>query len=77
MTHEEIRILAKQIVDRVPGGMEGPEVAELAMLLVSALVFQAPIERREEVITQLKRGFQTAITQGEIRGELRQASSQL
>ena len=76
MTENEIRAIGKNILDSVPGGMDGPDVAQLAMLLISALVFQTPVERREGVIAQLKRGFQNAITEGALRGDLRHASKQ-
>jgi hypothetical protein len=44
MNPDQIKGMAKSILDSVPGGMEGPDVAQLAMLLISALVFQTPAE---------------------------------
>ena len=77
MRPDEIEGMAKSILNSVAGGMEGPDVARLAMHLISVLVFQTPVERREEVVAQLRRGFQNAITQGEIWGDLRHVSDQL
>jgi|HubBroStandDraft_6_1064221.scaffolds.fasta_scaffold1835792_2 hypothetical protein len=76
MSPDEIKGIAKSILNSVSGGMEGPDIAELAMLLVSVLVFQTPIGRREEVSAELRRGFQAAIAEGEIRGDLRRALKQ-
>lgn len=57
--------------------MDGADVAQLAMQLICALVIQTPVERREETIAELGRGFQNAITVGEVRGDLHHALKQL
>ena len=71
MTSEEINALAKQVLNSQPGGMDGADIAQLAMLLVSALVFKSPRDKRETVITQLQGGFHAAIEEGKARGALR------
>ena len=71
----EIKALAKQILDSGPGGgMDGADVAELAMQLVSILVFKSLPERRDEAIAQLAGGFRAAITEGKARAALREAA---
>ena len=69
MTEGEIKALARQILNSVPGGMEGPDIAGLARLLVSILVFKSPSGRREEVVDQLGRGFHAAIADGKARAQ--------
>jgi hypothetical protein len=71
MTPEQIRALGKQVLDSEPGGMEGPDIAELAMLLVSTLVFNSPPDMREKVVAQLEAGFHNAIAEGMARGTFR------
>lgn len=76
MTQGELKTLARGILDSVPGGMEGPDIAGLAMLLVSILVFKSPSGRREEVVDQLGRGFHAAIADGKARAAQREAPKQ-
>jgi hypothetical protein len=76
MTEGELKTLARGILDSVPGGMEGPDIAGLAMLLVSILVFKSPPESREEVVDQLERGFHAAIADGKARAAQREAPKQ-
>ena len=71
ISQEKVRSLAKQILESEPGGMEAPNVAELAMLLVSTLVFQSSPDKREAAIAQLEEGFRAAIADGRGRGALR------
>jgi hypothetical protein len=68
---EELTTLTKQIVDREPGGMEAPDIAELAFHLLSVIVFKSPPEKREAVIAQLGRGSHAAMAEGKRRGALR------
>ena len=76
MSQDELMALAKQILNSVPGGMEAPDVAQLAMLLISALVFESSNELREEAISQLERGFHAAIADGKARAAQREAPRQ-
>jgi hypothetical protein len=74
MSPDQITKMAKAILGSVPSGMEGTDVAQLAMRLVWALVAESPIERQEGVITDLRRGFENAITEGKIHADMRRAS---
>ena len=71
MSEDEIKALAKQVLNSVPGGMHAPDIAELAMLLVSALVFKSHSERREEIVAQLEQGFHAAVAEGKVRAAFR------
>ncbi len=76
MTEEKLKALARKILNSVPGGMEGPDIAGLAMLFVSILIFKSPSESREEVVDQLERGFHAAIADGKARAAQREAPKQ-
>jgi hypothetical protein len=73
MTSDEIKAVAKKVLNSVPGGMEGPDIARLAMTLIEALVFKSPLQKRDIVVDQLRQGFEAAIAEAKTRADFRES----
>jgi hypothetical protein len=73
VSQDEITALAKRILNSELGGMEGPDIAQLAMTLINALVFKSPPEKRDFVINQLRHGFEAAIAEAKTRADFRES----